>query len=477
MKKIFGLLIYLFIGISLTIPTSGLCQNPLVEILATVNRLKFVGEQNIVLKAEIVFYQQINPFWEELVKINFSPFKLEKMILGERKIFDREKELTRDCREVTFLLSLPASSNCGSYAIPAFSLNYSYFQGKSEIKGAVKSKAIKVEKVPILVTISMAKDAITIGENNTIRLTIWREKFIHLLNQELKSQNGESQVPEDEGFRRWLKSLEVRGQKITDLNKPDFAPFKLLAKSVRTEIQGSIVMEVFEYRFAFYELGGKEFPLPKFYIWYLNKSQEDKTQKPKEIVTPPLVIQINSVVRPGRKTLEWLKLPEANRKNNIYYFGYGPMALGGLLLMIFGTSILLGIIRGRRKCDISAEICESPSEIYSNILSLKDNQSPERASVIKIRNEIFKMLGSILKISATQSIAKTTNQMISLLTQSGFSENSIKELKSCFSELDILIQKHQAGQDISEIKRIINHVLAVSEISRACKKRKKYLIF
>ena len=374
------------------------------------------------------------------------------------------------------MLSLPVDSKCGSYAIPAFSLNYSYFQGKSEIKGATKSKAIKVEKVPILVTIAMAKDAITIGENNTIRLTIWREKFIHLLNQKLKSQTGEPQVLEDEGFQRWLKSLEVRNQKITDFNKPDFPGFKMLDKKSWTKQQGSIVMEIFEYRFAFYELGGKEFPLPKFHIWYLNKSQEEKTQKPKEIVTPSLVTQINLVTRPGRKTLEWLKPPEPNRKNNIYYFGYGPMALGGLLFLIFGANILLGIIRGRNKCDVFTEICEFPQEIRSRILSLKESLTAERKNLIQARSEIFKLLGSISGIPANHAVAKTTLQMLTLLEQKGFSENSLRELKTCLSSVDTIIQENENGADI-EMRRIINHIMAISEISRACKKKKKFLIF
>ncbi len=475
MKKIFGWLICLFIGLSLTIPMSGLCQNPLVEILTAVDRLKFVGEQNIVLKTEIAFYQQVNPFWEELAKINFSPFRLEKIILGERKIFDREKELTRDCREVTFLLSLPVDSKCGSYAIPAFSLNYSYFQGKSEIKGATKSKAIKVEKVPILVTIAMAKDAITIGEKNTIRLTIWREKFIHFLNQKLKSQTGESQVPEDEGFRRWLKSLEVRNQKITDFDKPDFPGFKILDKKSWTKQQGSIVMEIFEYRFAFYELGGKEFPLPKFHIWYLNKSQEDKTQKPKEIVTPPLVTQINLVVRPGRKTVEWLKPPEPNRKNNIYYFGYGPMALGGIFFLIFATNITVSYFRSRKKKVDSIDISEFPCVIKARILSLKESAFEQKLP-IKIRNEIFRLLGNIIGIPVNISVAKTTSQILHDLEQKQFSEKSCRELKSCLTILEKIIQD-SACQDTSEMRRIINHIMAVSEISRACKKRKKFLIF
>ncbi|MDP1629530.1 MAG: hypothetical protein Q8L57_02825, partial [bacterium] len=321
-------------------------KHPPVEILATADRIKFVGGQNIVLKTEVVFYQQINPFWEEIAKIDFSPFRVEKVILGERKIFDKEKDLARDFREITFLLSLPISSGCGSYSIPSFSLNYSYFnKEKKEFRGATKSKAIQVEKVPILVTFEIDKDVVTIGEVNTFRLTIWREKFIRILNQELKNQNGQAPNLEKEGFQRWLKSLEVRNQKITNFNKPDFPNFKILAKDFRIEVQDQIVKEKLEYRFAFYELGGKEFKTPSFHIWYLDGSQEEKIQKPKEIIVPPLAVQVNLVVRKARQSLEELKSPKPSQKNNLYYFGYGPLAFGGIFILIFTISALIKYLR------------------------------------------------------------------------------------------------------------------------------------
>jgi len=234
-------------------------------------------------------------------------------------------------------------------------------------------------------------------------------------------------------------------------------------------------MEVFEYRFAFYELGGKEFPLSKFHIWYLNKSQEEKTQKPKEIITPPLVTQINLVVRPGRKTLEWLKSPEPNRKNNIYYFGYGPMALGGIFFLIFAVSITVSYFRSRKKKVDSIDISEFSCVIKTRILSLKESAFEQKLP-IKIRNEIFRLLGNIVGIPANISVAKTTSQILHDLEQKQFSEKSCQELKSCLTILEKIIQD-SACQDTSEMRRIVNHIMAISEISQACKKHKKFLIF
>lgn len=469
MKKIFRCFCWLVLTLILIlIPNFGFGQSP-TEIMVSVDRIKFVGEQNIILKTDVVFYQQISPFWEKLSKINFSPFKMEKMILGERKMFDREKDFSRDFREATFLLSLPGSSPCGIYTIPSFSLGYSYFRGKEEIKGIARSKALKVEKVPILVTVVADKDVLAIAEINTFRLTVWAENYIQILNKELKkNQSGETQNLEQEGFVRWLKSLEVRNQKITDLEKPEFSNFKLLEKKFWSEQQGLVTMEVWEYRFASYELGGKEFPIPGFHVWYLDKSQEEKVQKPREIITPSLAIQVNRMVRPNRRTIEWLKEPGSHPKNNIYYFGYAPLAIGGICFLIFAISVIAGLLRPRAKTEAKI-VFESPSSIYKRL--------SERKTAAEIRNEVFRLFGSILKMPANQALARTTSEMLRLLEQAGFSEKSLQELKACFSDIDKLIQNSEARMDISGLTKLVTRITAVKEISKAVKKRKKFLIF
>jgi hypothetical protein len=472
MKRMFGLtLLVLLAFLANDSPAFG--YSP-VEIFASVDRIKFVGEQNVVLKTNIVFYQQVNPFWEELSKVNFSPFKLEKVILGERKIFDREKELTRDYREATFLLSLPSSAAIGFHVIPSFSLNYSHFSGKDEIRGAIKSKAIKMEKTPILAVATIDKDVLTIGEPNVLRLTIWRENYIRILNRELKDQKSEMQDP---AFERWLKSLEVRGLKITNFNKPDLAEFKLLGEQSRVKQQEPISKEVWEYTFNFDKLGGKDFQVPALHIWYLDESKKEKTREPLEITTLPLVVRINLIVRPERQSFEWLKPPKSEPKNYLYYFGYTPLALGIASFLIFAASALFGLIGPRKETGQKA-IIESFSLIYSRLESII--KSPffgriERETIIKTRNEIFKLLGSILEIPADQILAKTTPQMLELLEVHGFSKNSLAELKTLLSDFDGQILGETPSP--AELNRLVSQILAVKEISRLVRKRKKFIIF
>lgn len=477
MKKISGLI--LLVLMAFLIRGSPAFSYSPVKIFAGADRIKFVGEQNIVLKTNIVFYQQVSPFWEELSKINFLPFKLEKIVLGERKIFDREKELNRDYREATFLLSLPFSEKIGFHTIPSFSLNYFYFSGKSEIRGTAKSKAVKIEKMPILVVATIDKDVLTIGESNVLRLTIWRENYIRILNKELKDQKSETQNYAEEGFKRegferWLKSLEVRNLKITSFDKPDLAEFKLLSKQSRVKQQEPINKEIWEYTFNFDKLGGKDFQIPAFHIWYLDESKEEKTREPREITTLPLIVRINLIVRPERQSFEGLKPPKSEPKNYLYYFGYAPLALGIVGFLIFAASALLGLI-GPRKETEQKTIRESLSLIYSRLESVITSPFLGRETTIKARNEVFKLLGSILEIPVDQVLAKTTPQIIELLNAYGFSENSLAELEIHLPNLDKQILSQT--QTSAELNHLIARILAVEEISQLVKKRKKFIIF
>ncbi len=486
MKKhlIFLILLILFL---LSSPIYSFGQG--VEITARADKQNFVGGQNIVLQLHVVFPQGASPFWEELMKLDLSPWKIEKTILGERKIFDRDKELSRDLREITFLLSLPPSSVCGSYTIPKISLGYSYFKGKTETKGNATSKPIQVQKVPILVNCSLDKDIATIGENNVFRLTILREKHIKILNYELKNLSAtNSSDPENiknEGLVRWLKSLEVREQKITDLGKTDFTPFKILAKNSNVENQGQIAKEVFEYRFAFYELGGKEFKIPSFHIWYLDEARDEKLRAPKEIVTPPQSVWINLLVRPDRQSLEGLKPAALRPKENFLaanpsVFGYASL----VGLMLFGYLAITAVRETRRKKTKTAnqaETCQPVYEAQEWLVSLKGSKTMDRETLIKTRNEFFKVLGNFAGISPNTAPAKTSTALITALietmkTNGKFFGEWILNLKNCLRLLDESILEYKADTDMSAIPTSIEKILSSSEIGGK-KPKKKFLIF
>jgi len=474
MKRIFGcclVLICFLTGKSLAASS----PQPLpVEIFVKVDRTEFIGQQDIVLKADIVFFQQANPFWERLKEISFSPFEIQKIVFDERRVFEQGKDLTRDFREVTFLLSLPASNKCGVYTIPSFALGYSYFEGKGEIKEEAKSTAIKVEKVPFLVIAETEKDVMTIGEINTTRLTVWREKYIRVLNYELKSA-GDTVDISKEGFRRWLKSLEVRDKKITDLNNPSFEGFKILSSPKWSEFESeNILKEIIEYRFSFYDHVPLETSIPDFHLWYLDESK--KEERPKEVVISPQYILINSLLSPRRRSVEDLKLLEASSLNSLYYFAYGSLVFGGIGFLLFAGSVFAGLSRPSPKSAEIEEPIESFSEVRGKLLALKESTVVNREIFVCLRNELCKLLGIMVGIPARQSLAKTSSQMVDLMKQAGLSEDFVSELKFCLETLERSIYFSKFGKNFSEVWEKVDALLSRPEL--LCRSgKKKFLIF
>ncbi|MDP1629148.1 MAG: hypothetical protein Q8L57_00855, partial [bacterium] len=204
-------------------------------------------------------------------------------------------------------------------------------------------------------------------------------------------------------------------------------------------------------------------------------SQEEKIQKPKEIIVPPLAVPVNLIVRKARQSLEGLKSPKPGQKNNLYYFGYGPVAFGGILILIFAMSALIKHLRPREKG--AADIGESLFDVQFRLSTLQKSGNNSRETLIKTRNNLFRLLSIILGIPANLALAKTSVEMLESFREADFSENLTRNLKTCLQLLDKSIYDYEPEQDFSEIWAQINGFLAAPEISRRFKKKKKFLIF
>lgn len=393
----------------------------LFEIGTTVDRELFVSGEGVVLKVMVVFSRQLTPFWEDLKEIDFSPFKVEKMILGERKTFDRSKETIRDAREIIFFLSLPSSFAYGEYTIPSFVLRYSYFEGKEEKKRSGSSgRNIVLKKVPVLARVFLEKDAIVVGEINTIRLQISRENGFKILNHEIKTMEpGEDEDVGTSDIKRWIKSLEVHDKKITDLENPTLGAFKLLRSRFWTVKHSLVITEFYEYRFAFYDMGGSKVELPGFNIWYLDISSGEKKnlQEPKEIATAPLDVLVNSSIREGRENIEWIKdiLPLSGIYG-VYLSGYLPLGLGAVLIIF----LIFCLVRGTRLKD-SADVHVDPNEepldrVFERLKTFLSSAFDKLTIeiLISVRKDVAKLLSRAAGISDEFGAAKTFSDFSAL---------------------------------------------------------------
>lgn len=400
------------------------------EIFAQVDSRMFVGDQSLVLKVAIVYSRQLSPFWEALKELNLSPFKIEKMSLSEAKPFDVDKTMARDFREARFFLFLPPGSSNGEYEIPSFSLEYSYFENRQELTGSALSQRILVEKVPILAHFSVEKDVMLVGETNVLKLTIIRQPEVKVLNHELKLAD----VLEDEGnadIKRWFKSLKVRGQEITELTKPELGIFKITDVNFWKKNIRSAVVENYEYRFSFYERGGKGFELPAFHVWYLDTvlvgAQDLKFAK--EIKTPSLPVYINTSLSETRQSIEWIKDPALGSRFRLYFYGYLPLFLGSTLLVVF--LYFVSRARGWSSGDVCKLDLNEPIDCVlkrlEGYLTVDYLDTGNMEFYIVLRKDLAKVLGRVLGLrDDTLSATKSAKDFI-LLSENADCPSNLKD--------------------------------------------------
>ncbi|MFN3467795.1 MAG: hypothetical protein ACK4WF_08865, partial [Candidatus Brocadiales bacterium] len=80
-----------------------------VEIWVFPSTQRLVTGKTLLLTVQVIWRLGINVVLEDLEKVDLSPFKVEKVTVGERQIFENE----RDFRVVQYLLSLPEGAKEG----------------------------------------------------------------------------------------------------------------------------------------------------------------------------------------------------------------------------------------------------------------------------------------------------------------------------------------------------------------------------
>src|SRR3989338_5142447 len=91
-----------------------------VEIWVYPSTQMLVTDKTLLLTVQVIWRLGINVALEDLEKTDMSPFKVEKVTVGERQIFENE----RDFRIVQYLLSLPEGAKEGEYIVPSFAISY-----------------------------------------------------------------------------------------------------------------------------------------------------------------------------------------------------------------------------------------------------------------------------------------------------------------------------------------------------------------
>jgi hypothetical protein len=361
-----------------------------VEIWVFPSTQRLVSGKTLLLTVQVIWRLGVNVSLEELEKVDMSPFKVERVTIGERQIFENE----RDFRIVQYLLSLPEGTKEGEYIIPSFAVSYSNEVEKTT--GKASSSPVVVRKVPIIAQAHVDRDVIETGDAIRYTLTILHEKDTEVV----------------------LKNLE----------RPSLEPFTLLGTSYKRAQTPHLKKTVIGYTLSIYEMGGeKKHEIPELSIFYYKPGEAKKgVVETKEIRTPPIPIIINKLLKTVDVPLEGVKGPITYPRAGLFANCYVPVSLGiTMFLFLFGQTMV------RRVRETLFPVKETPTETpeaaraqLSSLLSAlqsSDNLEGMRQDVEGLDKALRYYLGSLVGLPRERSLSLSSAQLLEILPQELYS--------------------------------------------------------
>lgn len=415
----------------------ALTDKPL-EIWTFIDDYRVITGKTLHLTVQLIWKLGITVNVEGIDKLNFPPFRVEGVTIGERQIFDNE----HDYMVITYTLSLPSDMNDGVYSVPSFSLSYINEVDKTEGKSA--SSPVAIKKVPILVEGKVDRDVVTIGDRINYALTIRHEKKVKLL---------------------W-----------ETIDKLNFSPFEVLKRDIEKQTEGNIEKTLINYTLSLYELSGKkktpEIPGPTilYYVESKSKPDEAKTDNSlidtKEVKVEPVPIILNSLLKAVDVPLEGLKGPMYYSKKDIFLKVYLLMGFGAVLLFFLGVTTLRSL-SGRLSTVSPKSVNETPQialgrlrNIIASFQFAKEDRT-NRENICKIDKALRTYLGALIGISNETVQSATTSDFLNHDTQKQLSAEISTTIKNVLKQLDNIIYGRHIKKELVD-----KMLLGIEEIAK-----------
>ncbi|MFQ5956414.1 MAG: hypothetical protein ACE5KK_01420 [Candidatus Brocadiales bacterium] len=403
-----------------------------IEIWTFPSTHRLVTGKTLILTVQVMWRLGISVHMDDLVNIDLSPFNIDKVTIGERQIFDNE----RDYVVVQYILSLPEDAKEGEYTIPSFGI--SFVDEVEQREGLATSSPLTVKKVPLVITGKVDRDVIEIGDVIRYSLTILHEKDTEVLLKNLK---------------------EIK-----------FEPFALLHSSFRHEETPQIKKLMIDYYLSIYEMGGEKrrYEIPSLSVFYFKPNErrggEEKVIKTKEVRTQPIPVIINKLLKTVDVPLEGLKGPITYKRSELYFQGYFVIFLGVCLFLL-----VLAPVGIRRIKDNLFPPKEKPpetpalaaEELRSLISSFHftGEEFQDRRHLEGIDTALRAYLGSLSGLPREKSLALTTSEMLTRVPP----EIALPS-KEILRGLDMLIfgyvvEKNKAEELIGKIEDVLKSAL------------------
>ncbi|HHT9129241.1 MAG TPA: hypothetical protein ACFYEC_00060 [Candidatus Brocadiaceae bacterium] len=411
-----------------------------LEIWTFINDYRVITGKTLYLTVQVMWKLGVTVNLEGVDKIDFSPFRIEGVTIGERQIFDNE----HDYIVITYALSLPSDLKEGIYSIPSFSLSYKNEVDQTE--GKTASAPVAIKKVSILVEEKVDKDVITIGDRVNYTLTIRHERNVKLLWENIKKLN--------------------------------FSPFEIAKRDIEKRTEGNIEKVAINYTLSLYELGGKKKTpeIPSVTILYYREPDSQSSAakadtshiETKEVKTVPIPIIINSLLKAVDVPLEGLKGPMYYSKKDIFLKGYLMMGIGVVLLFFVGVTALRPLA-GRLATVSSKPTGETPKialERLKNVITSFQftNEDPvNRKNIHDINKALRIYLGMIIGISTETAQSATTANFLNYDSQKQLSKETLTITAKALKQLDTLIfGKHIKKETVDNVMQKIEEIIRLT---------------
>jgi hypothetical protein len=307
-----------------------------------------------------------------------------------------------------------------------------------------------LKKVPIMVETELDRDVVDIGDRLKYKLTIWHEKYVHILKENMEGLN---------------------------LN-----PFKLINFGVNEEIEGRLRKTTVEYELSIYELPdqSENFEIPSLPVLYsINREgnakhkEDEKTAATQKIRTPAIPVLINSLLKRIDVPLEGIKGPLVYSQKDKCLRSHLPVILGVVIIIALGANEVRKLVYKLSEA-IKERMARSPLAHAERLEKLitdynSDAEGDElRRSVVKIDCASRSFLGSLVEAPGEVVRSVTTAKLIDIIRGKKLvgeivdcAGNTLKSFDSViFGEIDKDVIKKAVG--------------GVQEVLKEAKKRGYY---
>jgi len=415
-----------------------------VELWLYVENYRFITGKMIHLTLQMVWKLGVSVNVELFKEVDLSPFKIEKVTVGERQIFNNDSDFC----VITYILSLPDDAEERVYTVPVFSIPYNDEANKTS--GHVQTSPMALKKVPIMVETELDRDVVDIGDRLKYKLIIWHEKYVHILKENMERLN---------------------------LN-----PFKLINFGINEEIEGRLRKTTVEYELSIYELPdqSENFEIPSLPVLYsINRDgnaknkEGEKTATTQKIRTSAIPVLINSLLKRIDVPLEGLKGPLMYSQKDKCLRSHLPVIMGVVIIIALGTNEIRKLVY-RLSDAIKERMAMSPLAHAERLERLINDYNSDgevddlRRSVVKIDCASRAFLGSLVEVPGEVVRSVTTAKLIDIIRDNKLAGEIVDCADNTFKSFDSVIF---GDIDKDEIKKAVD---GVQEILKEAKKRGYY---